>query len=253
MGVFKIFNIVCFQCNDSIAQTINSITSSVDQQISIINFSNFKELENYCSSKVIHLLIIYIKDSLNNSIHFINQIRTKKQNTYMPVLFFYPKTESIFTLTYQIKFCEFISFPMSEKETHKFYSFFHYIYQYHLHNNTYSSNLKYMHLNLSKQYLKVPISKILFIEASEHKCILHTIDKEIPISFTLNKILQKVQGSTLIQSHRSFIVNIENIEQIDKSQEPWTIKFKNYEKYAFVSRSYKKTFQKNVSKNTESI
>lgn len=244
MGVFKIFNIVCFQCNDSIAQMINNITSSVTQQISIINFSDFKELENYCSSKVIHLLIIYIKDSLNNSIYFVNQIRTQKQNNYMPVLFFYPKMELISIFTYQIKFCEFISFPISEQGIQKFSSFFHYIYQYHLHNNTYSSNLKYMHLNLSKQYLKIPVSKILFIEAREHKCILHTIEKEIPVSLTLNKILQMVQGSTLIKSHRSFIVNIENIEQIDKSQEPWTIKFKNYEKYAFVSRSCKKSFSK---------
>ena len=110
-----------------------------------------------------------------------------------------------------------------------------------------------MHLNLSKQYLKVPISKILFIEAREHKCILHTAEKEIPVPLTLNKILQMVQGSTLIKSHRSFIVNIENIEQIDKSQEPWTIKFKNYGKYAFVSRSCKKSFSKNVYKNRESI
>lgn len=242
--MFKIFNIVCFQCNNSIAQIINNITSSVTQQISIISFSDFKELENYCSSKVIHLLIIYIKDSLDNSIHFVNQIRLQKQNNYMPVLFFCPKIETISILTYQIKFSEFISFPISEKEIKEFSSFFHYIYQYHLHNNTYSTDSKYMHLNLSKQYLKVAFSKILFIEAREHKCILHTIEKEIPVPFSLNKILQMVQGSTLIKSHRSFIVNIENIEQIDKSQEPWTIKFKNYGKYAFVSRSCKKSFSK---------
>lgn len=244
VGVFKIFNIVCFQCNHSIMHITNDIVSSGSQQTSLVNFFHSKELEKYCCSKIIHIFIIYMKDSFNNSLHFINRIRTQKQNNYTPILFIYSKEETNTILTNQIKFCEFISFPISEEGIKKISSLFHYTYQYHLHNNTYSSKLKYMHLNLSKKYFKIPICDILFIETREHKCILHTVKEEIPVPFTLNKLLELSQGSTLTQSHRSFVVNLENIQQIDKSQDPWIVKFKNYKKYAFVSRSFKKDLLK---------
>lgn len=43
-----------------------------------------------------------------------------------------------------------------------------------------------------------------------------------------------------MQTHRSFIVNLNNISYLDKRKNPWEISFGYTEQKAYVGRNYKK-------------
>lgn len=243
--MFTIYTILSFQCDNSIIQVINSITAPFKENISIFSCCQSAEAETFCSFQTVNLFVIYIQDDLDGHIDLLKQIRRQELSQYTPVIFISPKEEYAVKLLTHIKFCDYILSPLTEDGVKRITGLFHY--SYYLLNNMYSSELKYMHVNMSKACLKLPYYKILFIETMKHKCILHTADEEIVVPLSLQKILEMVEGSPLIQSHRSFIINTENIRQIDKTHEPWTVEFSNCTKLAFVSRTFKKEVAKKFS------
>lgn len=90
--------------------------------------------------------------------------------------------------------------------------------------------------------LKVPIDDIFFIESRLKNCILHTKNwsEQIP-NITMKKMLTLLPNHFFMQTHRSYIVNLKNISQIEKkSRQPWTIHFPNFPLQAYVSNTYKK-------------
>ena len=56
----------------------------------------------------------------------------------------------------------------------------------------------------------------------------------------LYKLKQTAPLDFLKQTHRSYLVNIDNISKIDKTRDPWTISFQGYPNNALISRTYKK-------------
>ena len=100
----------------------------------------------------------------------------------------------------------------------------------------------YCRFSTAKAIYKIPHREILFIESEHKKSIIHLSDDTICVPVPLYRIRDVLPESKFVQTHRSFIVNLENASRIDKTKDPWAISFFGSEQMAFVGRSFKKNF-----------
>lgn len=97
----------------------------------------------------------------------------------------------------------------------------------------------YCHITTTKGIYNLPLNEILFIESHQKKSILHTKNGVLPLPIPLYRIRKALPAPIFLQTHRSFLVNLNNISYIDKQKDPWTIHFFMTEKHAFISRSFR--------------
>ena len=66
--------------------------------------------------------------------------------------------------------------------------------------------------------VQVPFNKVLYFETSPtvHKVILHTTDERLEFYASISEVERA--DERLYRCHKSFVVNPENIEKIDKEQ-----------------------------------
>ena len=71
-------------------------------------------------------------------------------------------------------------------------------------------------IEIGDRKISVDYNDILFFETSSniHKVILHAKDRQIEFSSTI-KELEKILDDTFVRCHRSFLVNKNNIQEID--------------------------------------
>lgn len=94
-----------------------------------------------------------------------------------------------------------------------------------------------------KGNLKVKLyhDEIIFIEYVSRNCVIHTIKGTYEIKgAALSKIVNDINSSYIIQSHKSYAVNVKFIERLEKVYSKlWNIHFRNYDKIAQLSYKYK--------------
>jgi len=64
---------------------------------------------------------------------------------------------------------------------------------------------------------KIPLESVLYIEADGSYCKVYTKNNNYTISFNLNHFQNKVLSPFLKRVHRSYIVNLSNVDGFDKS------------------------------------
>ena len=65
--------------------------------------------------------------------------------------------------------------------------------------------------------IKIKTEEILWVEVEDKYCMLHTKDRKFTLRQSLKELAQKLDPSVFVQTHRSFIVNAAEIEDIDLS------------------------------------
>lgn len=97
-------------------------------------------------------------------------------------------------------------------------------------------------IRTAKQYYDIPYEDILFIESECKKSVIYTKRGRVALPVPLYRIKQELPGNIFLQTHRSFIVHIENILSIEKTGEAWEISFAGTAKRVPISRTYRKEF-----------
>ncbi|MGL5067523.1 MAG: LytR/AlgR family response regulator transcription factor [Sarcina sp.] len=87
--------------------------------------------------------------------------------------------------------------------------------------------------------IKIYENEIVFVEYARRKCTIYTINDVIEAkSLTLSKLLQAC--SNLLQSHKSYVINIRYVKRIEKIYAKlWSVKFSSVAESAMLSNSYK--------------
>ncbi|MGN0136622.1 LytTR family transcriptional regulator DNA-binding domain-containing protein [Anaerotignum sp.] len=104
------------------------------------------------------------------------------------------------------------------------------------------SKAQFCRISTAKGIYNIPYSEILFVESGQKKSVIHLVNTTISLSLPLYRIRNVLPESYFIQTHRSFIINLQNVSYIDKTKDPWVIFFFKSSKTAFISRSFKKNF-----------
>jgi len=95
-----------------------------------------------------------------------------------------------------------------------------------------------------KKYINIKVEDIIWIEAYGDYSKIHMVDKAVYLSnFGISELEKKVHKNCFLRVHRSYIVNIHQIEQADKYSKSYQLTMKNREVIK-VSRGYKDELQK---------
>lgn len=97
------------------------------------------------------------------------------------------------------------------------------------------------HIHTTKRIYNIPLEDILFIESCQKKSVIHTAAETICLPLPLYRIREILPAAFFLQTHRSFLVNMNNISHIDKQTDPWTVFFFHSEKQAYISRRFRQT------------
>ncbi len=65
--------------------------------------------------------------------------------------------------------------------------------------------------------VKIKLEEILWVEVEDKYCMIHTKDRKFALRQSLKDLAKKLDTSMFVQTHRSFIVNASEIEDIDLS------------------------------------
>lgn len=101
---------------------------------------------------------------------------------------------------------------------------------------------KYSIINIDNNIsTKIYHNDIIFVEYSARRCIIHTTKSVVECkSLTLSSLLKEIESETIVQSHKSYIVNTNYIEKIDKQYSKlWEISFVGINERAQLSVKYK--------------
>ena len=64
------------------------------------------------------------------------------------------------------------------------------------------------------RYIKVPIADILFAQAANNYCFIHTIEKRYLLSLTLKAVVKKLKDWPFMRIHRSYLINLTHVSEI---------------------------------------
>jgi len=109
--------------------------------------------------------------------------------------------------------------------------------------SNYSSTKEKLYLIIDVKGVKIKIfeEEIIFIEVFLRTCVIHTKLRKYSINkVPLKNLLEKIKDRNIIQSHRSYITNINYIKAIHRSEGSWKIDFNGYSEKAYIGNKYKK-------------
>lgn len=83
----------------------------------------------------------------------------------------------------------------------------------------------------------VRLKDILYFERISTKVVIHTVNDQLSIYSTLSSIEEKLSDRNFYRTHRSFLVNVQNVKEIGViGDRIYKINFVKGEKIAYISR-----------------
>ena len=67
----------------------------------------------------------------------------------------------------------------------------------------------------NNKLVKVPISELMYIEVDEKYCYVHTSNRRYVVNIRLKNLLDQLPEQEFIQTHRSFAVRVDAIEEVN--------------------------------------
>lgn len=208
----------------STVKLIKQYISEMNQNAITISFSKAAEALQYAKKEVIGLFILDIQLLDYKGTSLARQIRSMAEYKYTPIIFATALAGEELIAYREIKCYSFLIKPFSKAEFQKAFS---------------------DALGLSKQIAAVPktirieqkqfifeyeVRNIMYIESFGKRIAIHTRDNDAgggdTISgYSLAKMLQLIDNPAVIQCHKSFLVNREYIDKIDKQQRIICLKY----------------------------
>jgi two-component system LytT family response regulator len=101
--------------------------------------------------------------------------------------------------------------------------------------------------------IKLNVDEIVFMEVSFRKIILHTKNGNYEAKrLSLNKALKMINYEHILQSHKSFAININFINKIEAATgKIWEISFNNCKEKALLSYNFKEIVMKKFNENVQ--
>lgn len=181
--------------------------------------------------------------------HFISTIRKVLIYKHTPIVLLSSQLAHAFQIFPQWHCCEFFYYPLNPERQEALQHLLLYYYEQCSHNPEISQDVFQLHT--SHKIHSIPYEEILFIEIVLKKTIFHTKTEELVCNLPLYKIKKELHSDHIIQTHRSFIVNLNNVLYLDKTKNPWEVSFAYTNKKAYISRNYKKQILEILSPNTK--
>lgn len=233
-----IFRILILNADNFTKELIKSCIPVNKIRMNLLCFVSIQNLYETIKTQAIDFFIIDISSNQTAVLDAALQIRKIERYKYTPLIIISDSIDNyIFSFKY-IHCYEFILKPVQKFQLNYISEFMEYYYD--LLSNTKDKRASYIKIDLPNKFYKIPVEDIVFIEYLDRKCKIHTYNGIIDVNYTFNKILKQIKSTSIIQSHRSYLINISNVKKIDKTINSWVIHFHNYDLTALASRNYRK-------------
>lgn len=187
-------------CDDDLQQCLllkEMILKHSNHQITI--FYSAEEMLFECEQYFpFDCIFLDIKMDKINGITLAKKIRSDDQNV---IIVFLSSSRDYVFLGYEVNAMRYLLKPLEEKKCFELLD---------LIEQTLVKTKPFILINKTKIYC----SNILYIESYGHYCSIHT-DKTIDLKISIGKLLSQLPDY-FVQTHRSYIVNLEHVESIEK-------------------------------------
>lgn len=169
-------------------------------------FSAEEFLFQYAEEKDFHILVLDIEMDKMNGVELAKKLR--EDNRDIQILFVTGFPDYI-AEGYEVDALHYLMKPVTQE---KIFAVL----------NKAIANLKTMENNLlflqvNGEMIKFITDNIFYVEVFSHSCILHTTEGNVEIKISISELESKL-GEGFIRVHRSYLVNLEQIKKIAKTE-----------------------------------
>ncbi len=105
-----------------------------------------------------------------------------------------------------------VSFERFKKATQKALDYFS------LRQTSQGDPVDYFFIKSNHKFEKVNYAELLFVEAMQNYCIVHTAGRKLITYITLTGLMEKLPAHRFIKVHKSFIISIEKVNAVDGNE-----------------------------------
>lgn len=205
---------------------------------------NGEELINKVATIRPNFVIVDTDISKDNGLNAINTIKVCRTiQPFLPVIFISNYKHYAFD-AYEIGAMDYILKPIDT--TRLFTGLSRVVFMHQLINE--KKTKKNLTLKQKNNKIYIPLNEILFIEKRGKSTYTHLSHKIIESKETLKEI-QRHLNSQFILGHRSYIINLEKLEKIEREKQVYIAHFSNYPKTAKISKHNISLIKKKVEQN----
>ncbi len=208
------------------------------QDITIYESTSLENTCTLCKHTKIDCILLFPDIDFIFAKRFIAAFRKTETYKHTPIVLLSSQLSHAFQVFSQWKCCEFFYYPLNEEREYDLKHLLSFYCAQSFHNPDVPNEV--FQLNTAQGIHNLHYDELLFVEVVLKKSIFHTKTQELTSALPLYKIKNALHSDHIMQTHRSFIVNLNNISYLDKRKNPWEISFGYTEQKAYVGRNYKK-------------
>lgn len=221
-------------------EALASIIKSNFVDVRIYEAASKKEAIKIIDEKDIHLFFIDIQLKDSSGLDLAKKIRKYENHALTGIVFVTGELVHIIEAFKNIHCYDFIVKPYREKDIIKIVDVFL--------NSTPLKSIKegrYSFIDVDSNIsVKLYHNDIIYIEYINKCCNIHTISGLYNVKRTsLVKVLKSLKDEEIVQTHRSFAINMKYVTEIEKTYEKvWNIKLRGCDDMVLLSYTYRQAF-----------
>lgn len=225
-------------------EALASIIKSNFVDVRIYEAVSKKEALKIIGEKDVHLFFIDIRLKDSSGLDLAKKIRQHDNHSLTGIVFVTGELIHIIEAFKNIHCYDFIVKPYKEKDIINIVDVFL--------NSTPLRSIKegkYSFIDIDSNIsIKLYHNDIIYIEYIDKCCYIHTMSGIYNIKRTsLVKLLKSLSDDEIIQTHRSFAVNMKYVTEIEKTYEKvWGIKMRGSEDIVLLSYTYRQAFLRRI-------
>lgn len=229
--------------NENLAKIIEENYSDIE----VFRAYSCKDTKKIMKEDEIDIFLVDVNLPDGSGIELIKEIRKIKEYELKGVIFITSEKHKIVDAFKNTHCYDFLVKPYNGEDVRKIIDIFY----RNSDKKTYNER-KYSIIPIDNNVtFKVYHEDIIFVEYNFRQCIVHTSKNEIVCKrLSLSQVFKEIASETIVQAHKSYIVNTTYISKIEKEyRKLWTIKFSKTEKIAKASVNYFDNILKALEKN----
>lgn len=217
-------NILLVEDDASTVKLIKQYISETGGDTKITSFSRATEALQYAKNEVIDLFILDIQLLDYKGTSLAIQIRSMPEYKYTPIIFATALAGEELIAYRETKCYSFLIKPFSKAEFKKAFNDALEL------SKRITTTSKTIRIEQKQFIFEYEVKNIVYIESFGKRVVIHTRDNDASggdtiSGYSLAKMLELIDNPAVVQCHKSFLVNSEYIDKIDKQQRILYLKY----------------------------
>src|SRR3712207_3299328 len=195
--------------------SLKKMLQSLNKRFNIYEASNALDAFNLAKDIEINLFLVDIELEKSSGLHLANKLRTVSKYKFTWIIFLTTHIEFLTEAFTKVHCYDFILKPYNKN---KVITMVQDIMEHDIKKDFIKLERKKVTFEVAnKIYVKVYVDEIIFIEVSINSVIVYTLKRNYTLKrTTLKKLLSLIDEENIIQSHKSFAINLNYISKIEK-------------------------------------